>query len=602
MSLKKDFDWREKYSSLEEYYAGEYDPTYFTFSKYELTIDPNETIEEIEAYSPEKQRDEFLKCSVSFPYFAHKYIKISHPKDGLLPFVLFNYQRYCIKQYELHKSNILSKFRQGGLTTATTLWLLWRSIFKLDETIMVVSKSDREAIAAGEIVKMAIEELPNWLRPKMEKNNDHQKIFTDTNCKMFFYTPEAARGRALTWLVLDEAAFVKDMERHWASIYPTMSTGGHCICISTVNGVGNWYHTKFTEAQKGENDFNIIELDYQQHPTYNNVEWARNMRGQLGEKLWRQEVLRDFLGAGETYIPTDIINDLDMECRTFNPLRRLFPKLNNQDEIMAQKNIDPDKVQRGALQIWREPVPGRSYILSCDVAAGLGDENDNSAFQIIDEVTCEQVAEFYSNICSTLEFASIINQVGILYNKAIVVVERNNGWGDSVIEKLIHDFQYDNLYEELVDGVPKGVYGVVTSKVNRPKMVDLLYTRLLNRSMVIRSRRLIKELTGFQWNSKTKRPEAAKGYHDDAIIALCMALFVRENLIQVKSIDVNIGEEKYTESYRAEILEEIKKELDRDSPENLLKSLDLLDTYTQDNRDSLLRKRPYDAILREFGW
>jgi len=58
-------------------------------------------------------------------------------------------------------------------------------MFKLDETIMVLSKSDREAIAAGEIVKRGLIELPSWMRPDMDKNNDHQKLFNETGCKLF---------------------------------------------------------------------------------------------------------------------------------------------------------------------------------------------------------------------------------------------------------------------------------------------------------------------------------------------------------------------------------------------------------------------------------
>jgi phage FluMu gp28-like protein len=110
---------------------------------------------------------------------------------------------------------------------------------------MVVSKTDREAIAAGEIVKRAIEELPSWMQPQMSKNNDHQKIFSDTGCKLFFYPPEAARGRSITYLVIDEAAFIQNMDAFWNGIFPTISTGGNVIVISTVNGVaghGGWYY------------------------------------------------------------------------------------------------------------------------------------------------------------------------------------------------------------------------------------------------------------------------------------------------------------------------------------------------------------------------
>lgn len=603
-----DPNWKAKYGSLKEFYANEYDQRYFTFSRYELEIDPMETFEEIEAYDAEKQRKEIMKCALSFPYFCHKYVKIAHPKRGLLPFVLYNYQRRCVQEYEQNRFNIISKFRQGGLTTVTVLWCMWRCMFKLDETIMVLSKSDREAIAAGENVKRALLELPAWLRPEMDKNNDHQKLFTETGCKLFFYTPEAARGRSITYLVLDEAAFIPQMDKYWKAMFPTISTGGHCITISTVNGVGNWYYDIYQEAKKKQNDFNVIELDYWEHPEYNDPVWVKGTRAQLGEKGWLQEVMRDFLGAGESYIPTDIVVDLDLVTQQIDPIRMLFPQWNNLDEAREQRIIDMDKWIRGALHIWREPVEGRDYIMGIDCAAGLGGENDNSVVQVIDAVTCEQVAEFYSNLCPPYNFSQIVSMVGRLYNNSLIVVEDNGGYGTSVLEKLQHDFFYENLYESSQGTSKNPKPGIKTTHSNRPKFLELIQTRLINKSMSIKSRRLVKELKGFVWNSATKRAEASKGFHDDAIMALCLALFARET--QQRGGPVGIGgieDDKYTEAYKAEIYDEIKKELAKDSPNDWTDTddADLLDHVNKDDTSSAIIygfKRNNDALLKEFGW
>lgn len=602
-----DPDWKRKYKTLKEFYRNEYDQDYFTFNKFELDIDPMETFEEVEAYSPEKQQKELIKCGLSFPYFCHKYVKIAHPKRGLLPFVLYNYQRRCVQEYEKHRFNILSKFRQGGLTTVTVLWCMWRCMFKLDETIMVLSKSDREAIAAGEIVKRGLIELPNWMRPEMDKNNDHQKLFTETGCKLFFYTPEAARGRSITYLVLDEAAFIPSMDKHWKAMFPTISTGGHCITISTVNGVGNWYYDIFQGAKKLENDFHVIELDYWEHPEYNDPDWVKATRAQLGEKGWQQEVMRDFLGAGDSYIPADIINDLDMVTREIDPLRMLFPKLNNLDEAREQRVQDMNMWKRGALHIWREPVDGRDYIIGTDCAAGLGEDNDNSCVQVIDAVTCEQVAEFYSNLCPPYNFAQIVAMLGRTYNNALIVVEDNGGYGTSVIEKLQHEHFYDNLYECAQGSNKNPKPGIKTTLSNRPKFLEMLQTRLINRSMAVRSRRLVKELKGFIWNIQTKRAEATKGFHDDAILALCLALYARETKLRHGPVGAGMAEQEYTETFKAQIYEDIKRELSKDAPEDWMDPDDT-DLFGNVNRDDVAlgvmfgQKRMHDALLKEFGW
>jgi phage FluMu gp28-like protein len=601
-----DPNWRKKYKSLAEFYAKEYDPEYFSFSKYELEIDPMETFEEIKAYDPLRQQKEIMKCAISFPYFCHKYVKIAHPKRGLLPFILYNYQRRVVQDYEKHRFNILSKFRQGGLTTVTVLWCMWRCMFKLDETIMVLSKSDREAIAAGEIVKRALIELPAWLRPEMDKNNDHQKLFTETGCKLFFYTPEAARGRSITYLVLDEAAFIPQMEKHWKAMFPTISTGGHCITISTVNGVGNWYYDIFMGAKKGENDFHVIELDYWEHPEYNDPDWVKQTRAQLGEKGWMQEVMRDFLGAGDSYIPPEIINDLDVVTRDIEPIRMLFPQWNNLDEAREQRVTDMETWVRGALHIWREPVDGRDYIIGVDAAGGMGNENDNSCIEVIDAVTCEQVAEFYSNIIPVYNFAQVVAMLGKTYNNALIIVE-DEKYGGSVLEKLQHEFFYDNLFESTQGSSKNPKVGVKTTLSTRPKFLENIQTRLINRSIAIRSKRFVKELKGFIWNRETKRAEATKGFHDDAIMAMALALFAREQRYRNVPVGLVEDQEKFTETFKSEIYDEIKKELAKNAPDDWIDpdEADMLGNINHEDRIPFILsnyKRPHDALLKEFGW
>lgn len=601
-----DTNWKGKFKSLAEFYKANYPSDYFEFNRYELAIDPLESFEEIEGYDEERRHKEMIKCALSFSYFCHKYVKIAHPKKGLLPFILYKYQKKVIDDYEKNRFCILSKFRQGGLTTVTVIWAMWRCLFKLDETIMVLSKADREAIAAGEIVKRALEELPSWMKPEMAKNNDHQKLFSDTGCKLFFYTPEAARGRAITYLILDEAAFIPQMDKHWKAMFPTISTGGHCICISTVNGVGNWYYDIFTGAKKTppQNDFHIIELDYWEHPEYNDPNWIRATRAQLGEKGWMQEVLRDFLGAGDSFIPPDIINDLDLITRNVDPLRKLFPKWNNLDEAREERVTDVENWDRGALHIWRAPVDGRDYIIGVDCAEGMGDENDNSCFEVIDQVTCEQVAEFYSNVCPPHNFAQILAMVGKQYNHAVIIVESASA-GLTVLEKLEHELNYDNIFESAGSG--KQTYkGIKTSKASRPKFLETMQTRLINESIAIRSRRLVKELKGFIWNAQTKRAEATKGFHDDAIIALCLALYARDQRVRQVPAGYRQGldDKEMTEAYKLEIYESVKEELSRNTATDWFKddSDEDPDPTLDIDTPEIGYNRRYDKLFKEFGW
>ena len=259
--MSKEKFWKKSHKNLKDFYESggifdkkkkqlQYDPQYYEFDKYELEIDPCESAEEVDGYDSDRRQKEIIKCCNSFPYFCHKYIKILHPMKGLVPFVLYGYQRKVIKDYEVYRFNIISKFRQGGLTTVTLLWGLWRCMFQMDQQIMLLSKTDREATDIGMMIDRACEHFPIWLKPKKEgKWNDHLKMFTDTGSAIKFYSPEAARGKAVTFLIVDEAAFIDDMEKHWKAMWPVLSTGGSCTLISTVNGLGNWYEQTYVDAK-----------------------------------------------------------------------------------------------------------------------------------------------------------------------------------------------------------------------------------------------------------------------------------------------------------------------------------------------------------------
>jgi hypothetical protein len=567
---------------------------YYEFDRYEQNVQIHETLDEQNAYDLQTQRNEFIKCAKSFAYFAHKYLKIIHPKQGLLPCVLFKFQKRVIREYGKNRFNILSKFRQGGLTTISVLWALWRCMFMTDQRILVMSKTDREAIAAGEIINTAMDYLPTWLKPKADKWNEHEKQIDDTGSVLWFYTPEAARGKSATIVIVDEAAFIPDMERHWKGMYPTISTGGACCVISTVNGVGNWYEEMYHEAEAGRNPFNIIELDYWEHPEYNDPQWVAEMKANMGPKGWQQEVLRSFLGSGDTFISSNIIEDIDKFTRSNQPARVLFEK-------WANRNIDMTEVAEGALWIFREPMEGHEYVMGVDVAEGVGEEGDNSAFEIIDQNTIEQVAEFYSNSVPPHIFSQIINEIGYYYNTALVVVENKNQ-GTAVLSALQYDLAYENIFYD--EKSRRQTAGVKTGKDNRPMCLEALQNRLMNRVVRINSRRFTKELKTFIYNKNSKKPEAQRGRHDDAIMAMAMALYIRDNMTRGLPPGAEAPKEM-VQIFDSDVYEEIKEEVMKGIPEDWLteeeEATPLLPPEDED-MPLYFKKRKHDKLLKEFGW
>ena len=71
----------------------------------------------------------------------------------------------------------------------------------------------------------------------------------------------------------------------------------------------------------------------------------------------------------------------------------------------------------------------------------------------------------------------------------------------------------------------------------RPLIVAKLEEFIRNKLITVYSSRTINEMKTFIW--RNGKPQAMKGYHDDLIMALAIACWVRDTAIQSSSRDLN---------------------------------------------------------------
>jgi hypothetical protein len=311
---------------------------------------------------------------------------------------------------------------------------------------------------------------------------------------------------------VDEAAFIEGIDRIYTSIKPTIATGGGIIALSSPNGVGNWFHKMYTEAEIGKNDFKAIRLPWNLHPD-RDEQWLERERTNMSPREFAQEYDCDFLGSGNSVIEPD---NLTFYEQTFiqDPVERRF--------------------MGGDFWIWQYPDYSKSYIISADVARGDG--SDHSAFHVIDVESCEQVAEYKSQI-DTRTYGNMLVSVASEYNNALLVVENANiGWDviNTIIEKGYQNLHYSpRSYGELnVDKwlskmeSDQTVPGFTMSAKTRPLVISKMESYIRDRHFTFRSKRLLEELRVFIWmNGKA---QAQNGYNDDLVMSLGIGLFTRD--------------------------------------------------------------------------
>ncbi len=459
------------------------------------------------------QAKEIIKCGKDPIYFFNKYVKIQHPTRGAIPFKTFDFQNDCVEDFIKHRFSIVLKARQLGLSTVTAAYALWMILFRENVNILVIATKLSTAKNFITKCKYMLKCLPPWLVLCNIEKQTVQEIGTSrgSTLKAIPTSEDAGRSEALSLLIVDEAAFVRDFDELWKGLYPTLSTGGRAVLLSTPNGTGNKFFEIYDKAEKDENRFHAIKLPWNVHPE-RDEKWFKQETSNMSPKDIAQELECDFQASGDTYIDAAIIERIRLAVQP--PLER----------VGEDRNV----------WIWHKPKPDHKYILSADTARGDG--KDYSTFHIIDANEGKQAVEYQGKLPPD-RFADLINEFGLLYNEALVCPE-NNSVGYATVQRLCF-LRYPKIYNNKKktldiwggsnnDGSlqrPSGDLGIFTSGGQRNVLLTKMEEFLRNENVQLYSSRLHKEIKTFVWINNNK-VEAEKNRNDDLVMALAIGLWL----------------------------------------------------------------------------
>lgn len=250
------------------------------------------------------QTDEIRRCARDPLYFINAYVKVSHAIEGTIPFQTYPFQDDCVRAFLDNRFVIVNKSRQLGLSTIAAAYSTWLLLFHRNKEILIMATKLSVAMNFIRKVKQCIDGLPKWLViPKIEKSNEQSLVMGSPSKSRITAIPtasDAGRSEALSLLIVDEAAHVHDFEELWKGLYPTLSTGGRALIISTPKGVGNWFHKLWVDAKASANEFYPIELPWHVHPDRDQT-WFEREKLNMSPKAVAQELL---CVGGETRIIT----------------------------------------------------------------------------------------------------------------------------------------------------------------------------------------------------------------------------------------------------------------------------------------------------------
>jgi len=454
-----------------------------------------------------KQIDEWIKCKQDPIYFAMNYIKIISLDEGLVPFSMYGFQKEILRDFHENRFNIAKLPRQTGKSTTVVAYLLYYAIFYDSVNIGILANKASTARELLGRLQLAYENLPKWMQHGiLVWNKGNVELENGSKILAASTSASAVRGMSFNILFLDEFAFVPNhvAEQFFASVYPTITSGKSTkvIIISTPNGMNHFYKM-WEDARRGKNDYITNEVHWSQVPG-RDAKWKEETIKNTSPRQFAQEFECDFLGSADT-----LISPAKLQTIPF---------------------ADPIKSNAG-LDIYERAEKDHEYIITVDVARGIG--GDYSAFVVFDITTMPYkiVAKYRNNEIKPVLFPSVIFQVAKEYNNPYILVEVND-IGDSIAATLNYDLEYPNVLMCAMRGragqvVGQGFSGSKT-QLGVKMSVTVKKIGCSNLKAIIEEDKLVfndfnifQELTTFV--QKKQAWEADEGYHDDLV--MCMVLF-----------------------------------------------------------------------------
>ncbi len=431
--------------------------------------------------------------------------------------------------------DIVLKPRQVGFTTIELARDLWMFLTKPGARVVVVvqSMSDDSAIKevseklimmirslreAGIDLPFATETATMWRLPALDSS---LKIIGAGASEAA--ASKKGRSGTITRLHLSEVAFFEFAKTTLNAILecvPGPEHGTEIVIESTPNGAAGVFFERYKAAAAGASGYKAHfypwheqaeyvsalepgeqlepphttrerELVDKHHVTQPQLKWYRQKVSEKKQDLVDQEYPTDsescWLIAGATFFDKAKTAELLAKCRP------------------------PIAIELGgALHIWEQPRAGVVYVVAADPSEGTG--GDPGAAIVLERATGKHVATVWGQF-TPWPFGEMLVTVARLFGNALIVVERNNH-GHAVLQSILHGQKYQTVYV-----APDGKYGWNNSEVTRAAALDAIEEAHRRGVWASPDARVIGEQRTFINHPKTGKAEAAKGAHDDLILA-----------------------------------------------------------------------------------
>lgn len=535
-----------------------------------------------------KEQRFYYKLKNDFEWYSENFLKIRDKTATIIDFKLNKAQKIVLdKIAELRKQGkpvriLLLKARQMGMSTFTEGFIFHDTSTNENKNALIIAHEESASQNLFNISKLYYEYLPEQIRPMKKyangkvlqfENPDNDESEKAKNpglrSKISIATAGAGEvGRSATYhnLHISELAFFPDAKTTMLGLMQCVpdQLNTNVFIESTANGVGDFFHEMWQQAERGENDFTAIFL-----PWFIQDEYTRPFRTEAEEQQFIEEVNTTSLSqTGET-VHTYEYELMRKHGLTYEQLNWRKYTIQNKcqgDEILFMQEypataeesfissgrpkfnigalrkyqtITKDPVRRGYLMerngeihfmeddkgyisIWKEPQHGEVYAIGADVAEGLA--SGDFSCGVVGNSEFDVVAMWHGHIDPDL-FGKELVKLAKYYNGAYLGVESNNH-GLTTLTTIKKE-EYWNIYhaksfDKIANKVTQKM-GWDTNRRTKPLMIDKLAEFVREYHLGIYSDLLISEMFTYVIDDKGGT-NAQNGCHDDTVMATAILL------------------------------------------------------------------------------
>lgn len=484
----------------------------------------------------DEMMSELKRCKDDPVYFLSHYYYVQAGPKGKILYEPYEYQLAAIRDMHKNKDTVAMWSRQMGKTATVGGYLFWLSMFRKDQTALIVANVHAAAMEVMHRIRFAYEECPDFIRAGC-KSYAKSFIEFDNGSRIVCRATTASAGRGLTPTIVfaDEFAFVKKniQEEFWSAISPTLSTGGKCIITSTPDTEFDLFAEIWRKANKrtdeegnplpldgpGANGFFPTRVIWDKHPD-RNEDWAKKEKAKTTPEKFSREHECEFGSSDSGLIDRFVLRAV-------------------QEKVDL---VNPTKV--GEIRWYSKPKKNMCYLVSLDPSFGVG--GDDAAIQVFSLPGMTQVAEWMSNRADQhQQLRTLKHTLEILDSELrdqgdkdpqIFWTFENNTVGEG-IQVLLKEVDPESLPGILVSekGAKPGRKGLFTSTRSKNVACQKFKLFLEAGKMVLNSRELVRQLNFFVPSGGSFG--AKLGEHDDLIAASLMCIRLIERVEQYTGDD-----------------------------------------------------------------